>query len=363
MMSIFKKAYFPLALIAIFWALITMVKLRYNGLVFGFDYGNYQPDGAHYTYRTLTFLGKSPSEASGEVAQWYSNHAFKMSNLNADSLIPSNNPVWGLVSSRVLYPLLSIPFVYLLGIPGMLVIPALSLLIMMIAIYFLGSHYNHSKLGLILAIGITLSPTILRWMIVNCTDSLLAGLFSIVVLVLTKTSHLRQLIFLVLLCGLTSATRICLPIWISISFIFWLKKNRKSSVLLFICSFLFSLPALLTQPKNAILPGAGNIGFFPKLLVIPMSFIKIAFYEILELIVLDRILLIFLGISLYYGLTNLHRNSTRFFLATLLSVWALAAINGTVGTNFRYELPLIPFASWLLFDNYNRREINLNVEK
>ena len=107
----------------VFTVLTVISKLKFHGLQNGMDFGIYQPDGALYTMRTLLFLGHDQTEAANQISQWYATNAYKRNDIDPSALIPANNPVWGLVAPRPLYPLLSVPFVWLIGIPGMLVIP------------------------------------------------------------------------------------------------------------------------------------------------------------------------------------------------------------------------------------------------
>ena len=109
-------------------------RLFFNGLVFRFDYGLYQPDGAHYTFRTLLFLGHSQNDAANLVVDWYKKFSVDTKGLRVSDLLPSTNPLWNLSVPRFIYPALSMLPVYLLGIPGMLVIPILSLLALILAI-------------------------------------------------------------------------------------------------------------------------------------------------------------------------------------------------------------------------------------
>ena len=39
-------------------------KYKYNGLVFGFDYGIYQPDGKYYTYMALDLINNDPKDTN-----------------------------------------------------------------------------------------------------------------------------------------------------------------------------------------------------------------------------------------------------------------------------------------------------------
>jgi hypothetical protein len=43
--------------------------------------------------------------------------------------------------------------------------------------------------------------------------------------------------------------------------------------------------------------------------------------------------------------------ASKYYLAVLLAVWFIGAINGTVGVNFRYQLPVLAFACWVIFSN------------
>ena len=63
------------------WLVTLLIKLKYNGLVFGFDYGLYHPDGALYTTRALDWSGYTETEAAKIVSNWYNIHAFKFNKI------------------------------------------------------------------------------------------------------------------------------------------------------------------------------------------------------------------------------------------------------------------------------------------
>jgi hypothetical protein len=96
---------------------------------------------------------------------------------------------------------------------------------------------------------------------------------------------------------------------------------------------------------------------------LPLSYVRIAFFELSELVVLDRLLLVCIFAAFILCLRNIKSKSTPYFFAILFAVWSLAAINGTVGTNFRYELPLLPFAFWAIIESLNYRERIWHVEE
>jgi len=335
-----------LALIAI------IARLKFNGLFLNFDYGIYQPDGSHYAYRSLVFLGVSPDTAANKIVDWYAVHGYKNNLFSAELLSPDNASTWGLVAPRILYPLLSLPFVLFLGIPGMLVIPILSFLLLVFVTYKISDKCGNRWTGVGLVLVITTSPTVLRWMISNITDSLLAALFALVVLVIMRSSygwswHVSVLSLVVM----TSLTRFCLPIWLAISLVYWLNRMRIQSLVIFLSSIVAFIPTLIYMPSNALLPAEGGVGGYAKIVLLGESFIKIGFIEVAQLAALDRTLLLFLFAAFAISLRYRNELSSQMFLAVVFAVWTIGAINGTMGVNFRYQLPVLGFASWVVISN------------
>lgn len=327
-------------------------RLNFNGLILDFDYGIYQPDGSHYAYRTLTFLGADANLAANRIVDWYQIHGIKNNLFDASLLSPENTATWGLVAPRVLYSILSIPFVHFLGIPGMLVIPILSFITLIFGIFKVSELHKKKGVGLLLVIGITTSPTVLRWMIANITDSLLTGLFAIVVLVLA-TNPSRKVWYLSIgtLILLTSSTRFCLPIWFAIGIFYLVNKMRNQSIFIALVSSCAFIPTYLYMPSNAVLPANADSSGIQKALQLLISFFKVGFIEVAQLAALDRALLAILVVALFLSLMNLSQMSSQIFILTLSSVWFIGAINGTLGVNFRYQLPVLAFTCWTIISN------------
>jgi hypothetical protein len=193
--QIYQLSFYAVLFSIVFISLIS--RLLFNGLSLNFDYGLYQPDGAHYFYRTLVFLGHDSFSASNQVADWYRLNGIKNNIFDPAILRPENEQLWGLVSPRLLYPLLSVPFVWLFGAAGMLVVPILSFLILSLFCFLFAKNHGSKNFGLILVFAVTLSPTILRWMISNVTDSLLSAIFAATAYVLSlNLSKTRLLTYL-----------------------------------------------------------------------------------------------------------------------------------------------------------------------
>ena len=161
------------------WLVTLLIKLRYNGLVFGFDYGLYHPDGALYATRALDWSGYTETEAAKIVSNWYNIHAFKFNTTKPSDFYYSVHPLYPEYSPRILYPLLSIPFVKLFGVPGMLAVPAFSLLILLLVVLKIGIDLNKPFIAFLTIVSVASSPTVIRWMMANTTDALLVGIFSV----------------------------------------------------------------------------------------------------------------------------------------------------------------------------------------
>ena len=327
-------------------------RLRFNGLIFDFDYGIYQPDGSHYAYRTLTFLGVDSNAAAEKVVNWYQIHGIKNNIFSPSFLTPENAEIWGVVAPRVFYSFLSIPFVYLFGLSGMLAIPIVAFTLLVFCVFRMSEIKGKQAIGLLLVLVLCTSPTVLRWMVANITDSLLTGLFTVTaMLLMSKVSGVYWYSAMSGLVVLTSMTRFSLPIWLGIAFVLWFNKMRFQSIWVSILSALFFLPTFVYLPDNAVLPANSDAGLLSKLILLIGSFFKIGFIEIAQLGALDRILLVTLIVAVAISLRQIREISSQYFLSVLVSVWTIGAINGTLGVNFRYQLPVLGFACWVILSN------------
>ncbi len=343
---------FQLALLFIVWLVSVASRVIVNGVSFGFDYSIYQPDGVLYALRTYMFLGEDQLASAKLIESWYFTHASSGKHFDPASILPQNTPAWGLVAPRILYPLLSIPFVALFGMAGLLVIPSLSLLILVLCIYLISRKHSQNNFGLVLGIVVLTSPTVLRWMVANITDSLFVALFALACLMFeTKKDDFRFTFMIGFLIILTSVTRFATPIWLALAFVDFVNGKRTRSIFISITALIATVPTYLTQPSNSVLPREGDLTTTEKLLALPESFLKILFFEVAQLAVLDRLLLIVLALAFILSVMSIKNEASLRFLAVLLSVWAIGAINGSIGVNFRYQLPVVVFACAVLISN------------
>ena len=358
-------------LVLVITAITVVGRLKFSGLILDFDYGIYQPDGSHYTYRTLTFLGVDSNAAAQSVVNWYQINGIKNNIFPPEFLTPENEATWGLVAPRILYSLLSVPFVYLFGISGMLAVPICSFVILVCCVFRMGELKGTQAIGFLLVLVLCTSPTVLRWMIANITDSLLAALFGVVsLLLMKKVIDIRWHLGILSLVVLTSITRFCLPIWIGIAIVLWITQMRSQSAMVLVVSTISFIPTFLSMPSNALLPANPEEDGFSKLILLARSFLEVGFIEVAQLGAIDRMLLVTLIAAVVIALQQYRKVSSKYFLAVLISVWTIGAINGTLGVNFRYQLPVLGFAAWVILVNsthiadwFGRGRVNIVGEK
>ena len=352
--SLISKQLVAYCFVLVLGLIAVAAKYKYNGLVFGFDYGIYQPDGKYYTYIALDFINNDPKQSAQSVVNWYATHGYKGNIFQIYDLIPETSPVYQFISHRVLYPILSIPFVYFFGIPGMIVIPAISFLCLLLFIQKISNNYNLIYMGVCICIILSTSPTVIRWMIWTGTDALLAGLFSYVALLLynlqTKPDQKYFQLFILIL--LTTATRFSLVFWVAIAVVIYFKGKKFLALMIVSLSSLCSLPALFSTLGVSILPAEKDQTTLEKISNIPLSFLRVVAIDIAQLAVLDRLFLIFLAVGLLISIIHFKNIASQYFIAILLAGYLLGAVNGTLGVNFRYQLPAIPFCAWSILASW-----------
>jgi hypothetical protein len=252
----------------------------------------------------------------------------------------------------VLYPLLSAAFVKLLGVPGMLVVPAITYLLVLLLISYIAFEIGRPGIGLIVAILITSSVTISRWMYINATDGLLMLFTGLFVLLIFKETRLKlsnsQLFSTLVLITLSSLTRFSALMWVFIAFVFLLHRRIKEAAVILATALVTSIPIFLRPFGNDVLPELNDKSPLEKIISYPVSFVRISIYEIGQLFVLDRIFFWTFALAFAIAIMTIKRLESQFFLASFSSLWITGSLNAVLGVNFRYQLAVIPFLLWLL---------------
>ena len=352
--SDFQKNLLQVSFLILIWIIAVSSRLFLNGNVYGLNFSVFQPDGVLYALRTYMFLQRDELISAITIENWYFLHGASGLRFEPSSILPNVTPAWGLVEPRILYPLLSAPFVAIFGMNGLLVIPCLSLLVLVLCIFKIGSSQNQSNFSLVLCFVILTSPTTLRWMIANITDSLFVALFALTCVVLSqKYSITKAYLYLGGLILLTSLTRFATPIWLALAVSDFVSGKKRRSAYIAFTSLIATIPTFLTQPSNSVLPRAGELTVLEKVLALPWSFLKILFIELAQLAALDRQLLLILTVAVLLSILSPKDIIHQRFLWVLLATWSIGALNGSLGVNFRYQLPVIPFACHVLLCNWS----------
>lgn len=328
------------------WILVVASRILLNGFVYGLDYSLYHPDGAHYAFRTLSFLTNNDYRAALEVSNWYAAHGIKHNLIVPSELLPENNPVWNLVATRIFYPILSVPFVLLLGLSGMLVIPVLSLLGLMIISNSIGRFYGRAEFGLLFNLILITSVTVGRWFVANITDGLLTLLLALFVQAEIRVSKLRNWSFcIIIIVLLASITRFSLPIFLALGFGYTFLGKFKKAIVITLSAIFSAVPLLFFNVNSAFLPGADSQSLAGKIVEFPLQSVKVLVVEIGQLMVLDRPLLILIVFA-FFCAAKVQSNTRTLTVCVTLAVILIGFINGTLGVNFRYQLPVLPFLAW-----------------
>lgn len=393
------RGIFIVSLLIVFWALAVASRLLWNGDVYGLDFRVYHPDGACYSQFAYDMAGKS-SEGTEVIIKTYAEIGAPISFGTNES----GNPTLGCsgrgLDARVLYPALSVPFVILFGLSGMLVIPALSWLfaILVPAVILVRSGFFLGALiaGL-LAIA---SGSIARWSVSNTADPLLMGLVALTLIFLPvfRPPRKSDLVGLAMLAMLGALVRQSFPIWIAIAagpWIAWMLLNRKgparelfrvnpwSGTLVVLSSsaiaFWFAARAIwgsqngafvfetwksnvtsaITSVTSASSPTSGqstDLGSATPSTVSALFEIwsssvhafnlgwNVIYTEFGQLVVLDRALLILLAIAAFGVWKNRRWAAGYMFVSVFSTTLAIGAFNSTLGINFRFQLSAVPFA-------------------
>ena len=360
-----RVSLYYIAVVAI-WSICVVSRLKFNGLVYSLDFGLFQPDGMYYSFKTLDFLGWSDKSALAEVINWYQANAAKFQSVNSISFNDPTSTPWLVTRFRFVYPILSMPFVYLFGLSGMLVIPILSLLCFFLFVQKVAIESKAPTLGTILIFMLATSPTLLRWTTVNYSDALVLALFSLfanLAYISRESWTIGNLTLLTIIVFLASFTRETLPIWVLIGAYFLYTKKQSAGFVTILTSLICSVPSLLTFPYDQFLNSKQDGNLLESLLKSFGNALYVNAIEIAQLVALDRILLIILVIALYCAFKFRHDTFSHLFLLSTFGAVTINSLVGVAGVNFRYLLPILPFATMVILKSNFVKSIEVSLSK
>lgn len=186
-------------------------------------YRQWGPDARYYLGWAYRYGGLSDAEAGRRTYEflgsfsWFAPFCHGACGPDApvsayDQLFYGNTG--GLVAPRVLYPLLSAPFVRLFGPQGMLVVPVVAYAVCVVLVMVLASRLVGPRWAVLAAAGVLLPVTVSRWSTYTYTEALAMALFMacVVVLPLTRRATRRDLVWFGIFLLLFAFTRQFHPI-------------------------------------------------------------------------------------------------------------------------------------------------------
>jgi putative Ca2+/H+ antiporter (TMEM165/GDT1 family) len=226
----------------------------------------------------------------------------------------------------------------------MLVIPALSYLLVGMALYMVGQKIGKPFLAAFLYFVLTLSTSVNRWMVSDLTDGLLVAIISLIYLSVFYSRLKTPLIVFITLALLTRPSG---PLLVALLLPFALAYRRISIYLGIAISVFGTLILAYVSPEAAGTQTSGEYTVYQRIQDFALHGIKVLVVEFGQLFVMDRILFVFIVVAIATALLTWKNVYSRSFLALLVACFAMGAWNGALGVNFRYQLPLI-FAAALV---------------
>jgi hypothetical protein len=188
--------------------------------------------------------------------------------------------------------------------------------------------------------------------VANLTDGLLATIFALSIILLRNKDSKYWYFLCFILITATSFTRFSTPYWYAISGVFLIGKNRFKAIYIFVLSSIFLIPTILAKPDPRAIVAGTSDDPVDKILYFPISALRILFIEVAQLAALDRSLLLILSLALIAAIINRKALASKYFFVILIAGWFIGSLNGVLGVNFRYQLPVIPFALWVILETF-----------
>ncbi len=326
----------------------------------------YVGDSRYYAALSLWLSGTSRADAYRTVREYTRLHHF---DTPPESVLFN----YGLTAPRLLYPLLSAPFVRLLGLKGLAVVPALSLVGIVVAMFITVAGRWGWRAALVPMILVVADWRITYYSVADITEGLTTFLSALILLVAFRRERLGTrgtVVWLIVLTTLMGFTRQATLIPAAAFGVAWLALTVRRGA----ARNRWALPALVTTATAAVVqvlqgilwPGFSQIGQLEKathttgtlraLLATPRLLAHIVKTDTMNLSAADLPLVLLVVAALASCVVLWAKEDTYLFLGALAASMVYNVSNGTPA-GFRYEMPALPFfvlsvaalASWLGF--------------
>jgi hypothetical protein len=336
--------------IVVLWLVGVIGRVLWNGYVYDLAYTLWYPDGVNYSYRAFIAAGIEPEIATQWLNEMYPDVE--------GGIPPGMPPAPESVNSRVMFVLLSAPFVRVFGMYGLLVAPSLGLLVATLTPALMLIRRGLWLSALIGSSLLLASTSMLRWSTANLTEGIMIGLFALMLPLLPwggRLLRLRSLLALAALAIAISLTRQSFPLLVGLVTppmllaIWGRHANRREWVRAAIALVVPSvLIFLFTNPRTfrLFVPAAQDTGagkemsISQRILNFPVDFVRMTVVEIGQLAVLDRALLLLLLAAMLVAALRPISELSLAWLGSAAVGFFLTAWVGAGGVNFRYSMQL-----------------------
>jgi hypothetical protein len=343
-------------LITAVWLVIAFGRVVFHH--FGTPFGNpFVPDGQFYTFMALDWSGLTDAEAAERVTAFYRPQYDGIGTTRF--FVEQSHQIWLLVKPRVVYPLLSVPFVAAFGINGMLVVPWLASLFTLLVVAVLAARFTGRAAALAVVALLLAGRFLPWWFTANLTDTVVMGVTAAVLLLLLWNPQARwswrRLALLAALVLIGCFVRQSGPVWVAAvggGYLWALLRTRRldntwlapaavttvvaAAATVFIMRWApFPLSAQMTT-------ASGHSTFGDAVLNYPGTYWRVLSTEFFVAPLREDPGLFLLVVLAVVGAIAGRRSPWAVVLLTMVAgTVAVAALNGSV-TNFRYLLPVVP---------------------
>lgn len=331
-----------------FTAYLLYVHLHLNGPSVLFP-----PDSAYYTFMTLRDLGYSVPHAVTKT------HSYTGISI-AQSTFSDSNPTWLLVRSRVLYPLLSAPFVGVLGLKyGMLMVPAISALAFLFLTGRTLQRLYGPTIALIVTFAVSFSYVLTEELFFATTDLLALAFVALFVdnLPIHRRNSTRNNVMLCVALLLIGATRqvgvyplalLCGGwLWTALSVRSWRTEWTLPMLLIAPLTLVIDVFSQIVSPvhvQTLVADHAGTTGMGSTLASVPGTALSLTIADIHFMQSSDKILFALFVLAALFVVFRPRAQETGLLIAGLAAVYVVIVPIG-VPVGMRYEIVLLPLVA------------------
>lgn len=312
----------------------------------------YAPDTRYYAAMALWFGGTDQATAAERVRE-YTTATAGWETPGVEALFG-----WGLVQPRVVYPVLSIPFVKAFGVDGMLVVPAIATVVLIgLLTWMLGRRY-----GMVAALSVVLlllsSSQFIFFGIAMLTESLTALWCALILLVCWRYQRDRAWRWVGVLVGLTLLTAFTrqstlipagalVTAWLAAIVLRdrptrWAKPALAVGVTTVVAQVVQTLVFPTFSQTNQFLRATDTTSLRDAIGAVPGLAWKILRSDLRHYMASDRAMLIFLVLSAIAVVLLWRHSESHLLVGAVLGAAVYNITNGTP-TAFRYTMPGVVF--------------------